>query len=55
MTIGSNILEDNNPIFKQPYRPNEVEKALVEAWTTKFLNVGLVEFLRVNMPQQQWC
>jgi hypothetical protein len=26
------ILEDDNPIFGQPYRFNEVEKALVQAW-----------------------
>ncbi len=37
------ILEDDNPIFKQPYRLNEVEWTLVQAWTIKLLDVGLVE------------
>ncbi len=26
------ILEDDNPIFKQPYKLSEVERALVQMW-----------------------
>ncbi len=37
------ILEDDNPIFKQPYRLSEVEKALIQAQTSKLLYVSLVE------------
>jgi hypothetical protein len=34
------ILEDDNPIFKQPYKFSKVEKKLVQAQTTKLLDVG---------------
>jgi len=46
-------LEDDNLIFKQPYKLSEVEKALIKAQTTKLLDVGLVEMFKSNMPQQQ--
>ncbi len=36
-------MKDDNLIFKQPYMPSEVERALVQAWTTKLMDVGLVE------------
>ncbi len=37
------ILEDDNSIFKWPYKLNEVEKAFAQAKTINFLYVGLVE------------
>ncbi len=40
------VLEDDNPIFKRPYRLNEIERALVQAQTVELLDVGLVELLR---------
>jgi hypothetical protein len=40
------ILEDDNPIFKQPYRLSEVEKALIQVQTSKLLYVSLVELFR---------
>jgi hypothetical protein len=36
-------LKDDNLIFRQPYGFSEVEKPLVQAWTTKLMDVGLVE------------
>jgi hypothetical protein len=39
-------LEDDNPIFRRPYRLNEVERALVQAQTIELLDVGLVELSR---------
>ncbi len=32
------ILKDDNPIFRQPYRFNEVERTLVQTWTSKLLD-----------------
>jgi len=52
------VLEDDNPIFR-PYRLSEMEKALVQAWTTKLLHEGLVELLKgeyvsaIVMPNQE--
>jgi hypothetical protein len=40
------ILEDDDPIFKQPYRLSEVEKALIQAQTSELLYVSLVELSR---------
>ncbi len=40
------ILEDDDLIFKWPYKLNEVEKALVQAKTIKLLYVGLVELFQ---------
>ncbi len=40
------VLEDDNLIFRRPYRLNEMERALVQARTTKLLDVGLVELLK---------
>lgn len=37
------VLKDDNIISKQPYRFNELEKALVQVQTIKLLDVGLVE------------
>ncbi len=37
------VLKDDNVIFKQPYRYNEVEKTLVQAWMIELLDVSLVE------------
>jgi hypothetical protein len=45
-------MEDDNPILNKPYRFSEVERALVQARTTKLLDIGLVELLGVNMHQQ---
>jgi hypothetical protein len=39
-------LEDDNPIFKQPYKFSEVERALIQVRTIKLLDVGLVELFR---------
>jgi hypothetical protein len=39
-------LEDDNLIFWQPYRLNEVERALVHTQITKLLDVSLVELSR---------
>jgi hypothetical protein len=39
-------LEDDNLIFKQPYKLSEVEKALIKAQTTKLLDVGLVQMFK---------
>jgi hypothetical protein len=39
-------LEDDNPIFKQPYRLSEMERALVKIRTSKVLDVSLVELLK---------
>jgi hypothetical protein len=39
-------LEDDNPIFKQPYRLSEMERALVQARTAELLNASLVELLK---------
>lgn len=36
------ILEDNNPIFMWPFWLSEVEMALIQAWITTLLDVGLV-------------
>jgi hypothetical protein len=36
-------LEDDIPIFKQPYRFSEVERTLVQARITKLLIVGLMK------------
>jgi hypothetical protein len=36
-------LEDDNLIFKQPYKLSEVEKTLIKVQTTKLLDAGLVE------------
>jgi len=36
-------LEDDNLFFRQPYRLNEMERALVQAQTTKLLDTSLVE------------
>jgi hypothetical protein len=46
-------LEDDNLIFKQPYKFSEVEKSLIKAQTIKLLDVGLVEMFKGNMPWQQ--
>jgi len=40
------ILEYVNIIFKQPYKLNEVERALVQAWTSKLLEIVLVELFK---------
>jgi hypothetical protein len=40
------ILEDDNPIFKRPYRLNAVERTLVQARMVELLDVGLVELSR---------
>ncbi len=40
------VLEDDNPIFKQPYRLSEMERALVQARTAELLNASLVELLK---------
>jgi hypothetical protein len=45
-TRGPIILEDDNPIFRRPYRLHEVERALVHVQTTKLLDAGLVELSR---------
>ncbi len=42
-TRGWIILEDDNPIFKRPYKFNEVEKTFVQAWKLELLDIGLVE------------
>jgi hypothetical protein len=39
-------LEDDNPIFRRPYRFSEVERVLVQAQITKLLNAGLVELFK---------
>jgi hypothetical protein len=39
-------LEDDNPIFRQPYKLNEVERALVQVQTVELLDVGLVELFK---------
>ncbi len=39
-------MEDDNPIFKQPYRLSEMERALVKIRTSKVLDVSLVELLK---------
>jgi hypothetical protein len=39
-------LEDDNPIFKRPYKLSEAERALVHDRTTELLDVGLVELFR---------
>jgi hypothetical protein len=39
-------MEDDNLIFKQPYKLSEMERAFIQAWTTKLLDVGLVELLK---------
>jgi hypothetical protein len=36
-------MEDDNPIFKGPYRLSEMERTLVQARTTELLDPGLVE------------
>jgi hypothetical protein len=36
-------LEDDNFIFKQPYRLNEMKRALVQVQTTELLDVGLAK------------
>ncbi len=54
-TSLNHILEDDNLIFKQPYKLSEVEKTLIKAQTTKLLDAGLVEMFKSNMPRQQWC
>ncbi len=40
------ILENENLIIKQPYKLSEVERTLVQARITKFLDVGLLELSR---------
>jgi len=40
------VLKNDNPIFGRPYKLNEMERALVQARTTKLLDVGLVELLK---------
>ncbi len=35
-----------NPIFKQPYKFNEVERTLVQVQIIKLLDAGLVELFR---------
>ncbi len=40
------VLEDVDPIFKQPYRLNEMERALVWAPTIKLLGASFMELLR---------
>jgi hypothetical protein len=40
------ILEDDNPIFKRPYKFSKVEKKLVQAQTTRLLDAGLVKLSR---------
>jgi hypothetical protein len=53
------ILEDDNPIFKQPYKFSKVEKKLVHAQTTKLLDAGLVKLskdeytLTIMMPTKK--
>lgn len=37
------VLKDDNIMSKEPYRFNELERALVQVQTTKLLDVGLVE------------
>jgi len=40
------IFEHDNPIFRQPYKLSEVERALVHVQTIELLNVGLVELFK---------
>jgi hypothetical protein len=53
-------LEDDNLISKRPYRLSEVERALVQAWTTKLLDANLVELskgdyaLNTMMPAKKY-
>ncbi len=42
------MLENDNPIFKWPYIFSEVERALVQTWTIKFLNASLVELSMIE-------
>jgi hypothetical protein len=42
------MLENDNPIFKWPYIFSEVERALVQTWTIKLLDVSLVELSTVE-------
>jgi hypothetical protein len=37
------VLEDDNPIFRWPYKLNGVERTLVQTWTSQLLNATLVE------------
>jgi len=37
------MLENDNPIFKWPYIFSEVERALVQTWTIKLLDVSFIE------------
>jgi hypothetical protein len=37
------MLENDNPIFKWPYIFSEVERALVQTWTIKLLDVNFIE------------
>jgi hypothetical protein len=40
------ILEDDNPIFRRPYKLNEVERTLVQIQIIKFLDTNLVELFK---------
>jgi hypothetical protein len=40
------ILEDDNPIFRKPYKLNEMERTLVQIQIIKFLDTNLVEFFK---------
>jgi hypothetical protein len=50
------IFEDDNSISKQPYKVNEVERALVWAWTIKLLEVELFkgEYVSTIMMLTKW-
>ncbi len=40
------VLEDDNLIFKQPYRLSEIERAFIQAWTIELMDANLVELSR---------
>jgi hypothetical protein len=40
------VLEDDNLIFKQPYRLSEIERAFIQAWTIELMDASLVELSR---------
>ncbi len=40
------ILEDDNPIFRRPYKLNEVDRTLVQTQMTELLDASIVELSR---------
>ncbi len=40
------ILEDDNPIFRKPYKLNEMERTLIQTQIINFLDTNLVEFFK---------